>query len=114
MQFLGLIKLTEKDLENWQHTFENRKKAAESIGAIFKHFVIPEKQSVYPSLRWPENNSFYFNERPIVQLREVINDDLIYPLEELQAESWIAELFHRGNSHWCASAAWTGFCKLMK
>ena len=114
MQFLGLIKLTEKDLATWQHTFENRKRAAESIGAIFKHFVIPEKQSVYPCLRWPENNSFYLNERPIVQLREVIDDGLIYPLEDLQAESWSAELFHRGNSHWCASAAWIGFCKLMK
>jgi alginate O-acetyltransferase complex protein AlgJ len=113
-QFLGSVGFSDADLNSWKILFEKRTEAAKLIGANFRHFVIPEKQSIYPELRWPGGVPKSLNDRPMIQLRKVIAENLIYPLEILQDESWRVEIFPRGNSHWTTSANWIGFCYLMK
>lgn len=113
-QFIGLINYSEIDLNIWKNTFEKRSDSAKSIGAIFRHYIIPEKQSIYPELRWPQGSLTVKNERPMIQLSKIITANMIYPLEVLKAESWRADIFPRGNSHWSTSANWIGFTELME
>jgi hypothetical protein len=50
----------------------------------------------------------------VQQMQKLVPQGLVYPAERLHAESWRAEIAFRGNSHWCASGAWFGFCELMQ
>jgi len=112
-QYLGQVILDEPTLQAWQQTFARRQSHSAAIGARFAHLVIPEKQAILPYARWPECRQIN-TQRPVLQLRQRIESGLVYPIERLQAESWRAELSFRGNSHWCVSGAWFGFCELMQ
>ena len=111
-QYLGVLRLSEAGLQDWQQTFARRRLAADAIGARFAHLVIPEKQAILPDARWPAGSKVVAGQRPVQQLQRSVGDGLVYPADQLQAESWRAELCWRGNSHWCASGAWFGFCAL--
>lgn len=114
-QYLGQVMLDELTLQAWQQTFARRQAYSAAIGARFAHLVVPEKQAILPYARWPQGSQTAAHEqRPVLQLRQRIESGLVYPVERLQAESWRAELCFRGNSHWCASGAWFGFCELMR
>jgi alginate O-acetyltransferase complex protein AlgJ len=112
-QYLGQLRISDEGMESWQRTFERRLSAAERIGARFAHLVIPEKQAINPDARWPAKKIAIAGPRPVLQLLQRIETGLVYPLEALQSESWHAELCFRGDSHWCVSGAWFGFCELM-
>ncbi|TDP64336.1 hypothetical protein [Roseateles toxinivorans] len=117
-QYLGQMQLAPDGLQQWQAAFERRLTAAHSIGANFAHLVVPEKQAIFPGARWPAGGAVpapkALADRPVQQMLKAIPQGLVYPVERLHAESWRAELAFRGNSHWCASGAWFGFCELMQ
>lgn len=114
-QYWGEVRLSEEALQAWQLTFERRQAESAAIGARFAHLVVPEKQAIMPHARWPQGSKPAASpERPVLQMRGRIASGLVYPVERLQAESWRAELCFRGNSHWCVSGAWFGFCELMR
>lgn len=114
-QYLGQVTLDEPALQVWQQTFTRRQAHSTAIGARFAHLVVPEKQAIIPHARWPQQgNDTVTHKRPALQLCECIESGLVYPIERLHAESWHAELCWRGNSHWCVSGAWFGFCELMQ
>lgn len=113
-QYLGQVTLDEPTLQAWQQTFARRLAHSAAIGARFAHLVVPEKQAIIPHARWPQGSQTALPERPALQLQRSIPAGLVYPVERLQAESWRAELCWRGNSHWCTSGAWFGFCELMQ
>jgi hypothetical protein len=113
-QYLGEVQLSEETLQTWQQTFSRRQTCSAAIGARFAHLVVPEKQAIIPHARWPQGSKPQPPERPVQQMRRRIETGLVYPIERLHAESWRAELCFRGNSHWCVSGAWFGFCELMR
>jgi hypothetical protein len=113
-QYLGQLQLADSGIQAWQSAFQRRLDAAEKQGARFIHLVVPEKQAIYPGARWPAGTVVVVAERPVQQMQKHISQGLVYPIDRLHTESWRAELCFRGNSHWCVSGAWFGFCELMK
>lgn len=113
-QYLGQLRLADSGLQAWHSAFQRRLDAAEKQSAKFMHLVVPEKQAIYPGARWPPEAAVVVAERPVQQMQKHISQGLVYPIDRLHAESWRAELCFRGNSHWCVSGAWFGFCELMK
>lgn len=112
-QYLGQLRLAPPAITEWQQVFERRLAASAAIGARFAHLVVPEKQAIFPEARWPDGAPVV-GERPVQQLLAAVPQGLVYPLAQLRAESWRAELAFRGNSHWCASGNWFGFAALMQ
>ncbi|MDB5817140.1 MAG: hypothetical protein JWQ11_780, partial [Rhizobacter sp.] len=112
-QYAGETRLSDQGIAKWRLAFERRRAAAHEIGARYLHLVVPEKQSIMPTARWPNGVVKRVGPRPIEQIASLGMPELLYPLPALQSQAWRAELAWRGDSHWCASGMWFIFADLM-
>jgi hypothetical protein len=111
-QCTGQYRLSDQGLGKWRVALERRQAAAADIGARYLHLVIPEKQNVFPTARWPVPVK-QVGPQPIDQLAALAIPVILYPLQVLQFHSWRAEIAWRGDSHYCASGMWFIFAELM-
>jgi alginate O-acetyltransferase complex protein AlgJ len=103
-QYLGELTLDPSWFEAWLRLFAGRQAEAQRRGVPLWNFVAPEKQVVYPDMRWPGGGTSGAR-RPLRQLLAGLGPEaqLIYPEAELEAARALGPAFLRHNSHWTAS-----------
>lgn len=113
-QFTGEQNLSDHAIEQWLQAFVRRIYVSQLIGCQFIHLVVPEKQSVLMSARWPASVNVTAP-RPVQQLISVLASNqniLVYPAAAMAKESSYAELYFRGDSHCCVSGTWLYFLEV--
>lgn len=106
-QFRGALNVPDEWLSNWTRVFDARGRQAASLGVTLRNVVLPEKQVIYPELRWPAGD-VTGEGRPLMRLlaRTGPQADVFYAAPALLARKAEAEVWFRRNSHWNA----TGCC----
>lgn len=95
--------------EPWVGLFKSRSANADDLSVKMCNLIVPEKQVVLYNFYGFEQSPPSWNNRPAIRILNSLPDDLkvIYPAAAMiSRQSW-AELYWRGNSHWCASGCLT-------
>jgi alginate O-acetyltransferase complex protein AlgJ len=110
-QFLGEMQIAPSWFESWTELLAARRERAAAAGVGLWNIVIPEKQVIYPDLRWPGQPAVGAM-RPLRQLQPRLagREPLLYPEAELIAARGAGPAYFRHNSHWtpfgcCAASA---------
>lgn len=110
-QFRGELTIPEAWLLSWAAVFEQRTREAKALGVTLRNVVLPEKQVVYPELRWPAGD-VTGAQRPLMRLLERLGPDapVFYAAHPLLVRKATASVWFRRNSHWNP----TGCCTVVE
>lgn len=103
-QFRGALVLSPPWIEAWRSLAERRRDEAAQRGLTFFQLVVPEKQVIYPEMRWPQGEVSGAG-RPSKLLLTALGADLafVYPEDEITCARAASPVFLRHNSHWTPS-----------
>lgn len=108
-QLDGSTEASSADMKPWIDLFKGRSVHAEGISVKLCNLIVPEKQVVLHNFCGFEQLPLNWKRRPAIRILDSLPDTLkpIYPAETMSRRQWWAELYWRGNSHWCASGCLT-------
>ena len=102
-QYLGTFDPGEDVLQHWVEVILGRARAVAARGVALCNLIVPEKQVIYPELRWPAGG-VSGDRRPVRRLQAAVPaDSLYYPEAELRAARDAGPVYFRRNSHWNAA-----------
>lgn len=104
-QLCGRIDPSYDLVGHWVELLERRAAAARAHGTRLVQLIVPEKQTVLHAFIGHDIPPRSWLGRPAARIMSAAVPGLrpIYPAEDMGREQLRAELFWRGNSHWCAS-----------
>lgn len=108
-QLDGSTAASSESYEPWIDLFNSRSANADDLSVKICNLIVPEKQIVLYNFFGHEQPPLSWNNRPVKRILNCLPNDIevIYPAAAMiSRQSW-AELYWRGNSHWCASGCLT-------
>lgn len=108
-QLDGALDVLPKGEAPWVDLFQMRVRQAESMSVKILNLVVPEKQTILYNFYGFEMSPLSWINRPAIRITQNLSSELgvIYPVEAMRRRQGWAELYWRGNSHWCASGCIT-------
>jgi alginate O-acetyltransferase complex protein AlgJ len=116
-QYVGELKLSDQQLDEWQELLETRIARLSELGARYHFLVVPENPTVYPQML--PDGIIGAEERTVQQLMRRLaasgsDARLIYPLEELVDESSRRRVCRKTDTHWTDFGAFVGYRSIVR
>ena len=115
-QHTGALRLLPEPLDRWRQLVQRRMRVSEALGKPYVFLVAPDAHAIYPELL--PDHIVPVPRRPVHDLLDVCKsagfDNVLYPLDEMQAGKAVMTVGHSTDSHWSHYGAWCVYLALME